>query len=50
MNNIAQLPVVFWSQSGDSLIASNVINKEMKRLEMDLIIQKMSEDNNPVEI
>ena len=50
MNNIAHLPVVFWSQSGDSLIASNVINKEMKRLEMDLIIQKMSEDNNPVEI
>ena len=50
MNNIAQLPVVFLSQSGDSLIASNVINKEMKRLEMDLIIQKMSEDNNPVEI
>ena len=35
MNNIAQLPVVFWSQSGDSLIASNVIDKEMKRLEMD---------------
>ena len=50
MNNIAQLPVVFWSQSGDSLIASNVINKKMKRLEMDLIIQKMSENNNPVEI
>ena len=50
MNNIAQLPVVFWSQSGDSLIASNVINPEMRRVEMDLIIQTMNKDNLPVEI
>lgn len=50
MNNIAQLPVVFWSKTGDSLISSNVINSTMNSGEIKQIIQSMTKDNFPVEI
>ena len=50
MNNIAQLPVVFWSKTGDSLISSNVINSTMNSGEIEQIIQSMTKDNFPVEI
>ena len=50
MNNIAQLPVVFWSKTGDSLISSNIINSKMNGGEIKQIIQNMTNDNIPVEI
>ena len=50
MNNIAQLPVVFWSLEGDSLIASNVINYKTKNQDLESIMSKMKNENNPVPI
>ena len=50
MNNIAQLPVVFWSKNGDSLIASNVINQQMDSLLISTTINEMEQNNIPVEI
>lgn len=50
MNNIAQLPVVFWSKNGDSLIASNVINQQMDSLLISNTINEMEQNNIPVEI
>lgn len=50
MNNIAQLPVIFWSKNGDSLIASNVINQQMDSLLISKTINEMKQNNNPVEI
>mgnify|MGYP005676779997 CR=1 FL=1 len=50
MNNIAQLPVVFWSNEGDSLIASNVINNMTSKVESENLILEMSVENDPIEI
>ena len=54
MNNIAQLPVIFWSDEGDSLIASNTVNfntpkdeivKQMNNMVYFLIDIHASRDN-----
>ena len=50
MNNIAQLPVVFWSLNGDSLIASNVIDPFTDSLQTRNTIFQMKKNNQPVEI
>ena len=50
MNNIAMLPVVFWSQTKDSLIASNVISNNMDSIMVRNTVNKMKENNQPVEI
>ena len=50
MNNIAQLPVIFWSAEGDTLIASNVINSSTEKEEVDIKKMEMEKDNDPVEI
>ena len=50
MNNIAQLPVVFWSLTGDSLIASNVLNQSTDSSIIRTTIFQMKNNNLPVEI
>ena len=50
MNNIAQLPVIFWSEEGDSLIASNTVNFNTPKDEIVKQMGKMVEDNLPIEI
>ena len=44
------LPVVFWSQTGDSLIASNVISNNMDSIMVRNTVNKMKKNNQPVEI
>ncbi len=50
MNNIAQLPVIFWSDEGDSLIASNTVNFNTPKDEIVKQMNNMVEDNLPIEI
>lgn len=50
LNNIAQLPVVFWSNEGDTLIASNVIDRQTKKSDADNLILEMKNNNTPIEI
>ena len=50
MNNIAQLPVMFWSIEGDSLIASNFVNPKIENDEFELIKYNMIQENEPVSI
>lgn len=50
MNNIAQLPVIFWSKEGDSLISSNVISFKTSFEEASNLKTTMQNENEPVSI
>ncbi len=50
MNNIAQLPVIFWSIEGDSLIASNIVSSKTTNYELEKTKNNMIKENKPVSI
>lgn len=50
LTNIAQLPLVFWSNEGDSLIISNVIDRFSSKTEADAFILEMKSNNKPIKV
>ena len=50
MNNIAQLPVIFWNDEGDSLIASNIVGSSTPKEDVATQMMNMSKNNPPIEV